>query len=134
MMLARVTLFLLVGFLVTPPRHAPMLSISVTADPASASAPLRVIASSGTVVASGRSYRAAGDTLRVIGAAELTTQDPIFVATFIADAPGGRVRASVRENGIETLQGRGDVVVIMRTPQGAQLQAMPVPPELRRTP
>jgi hypothetical protein len=127
MLVTRFTPLLFLSLVANPAHHTPTLTISVTADPVSPSAPLRIIASAGTVVAAGRSYRASSDTLRVTGSAELTTQDPIVVATFIADASGGRLRATVREDGVETLSGRADLILVVRTPQGAQLQAMPTP-------
>ena len=134
MLIGRFTPLVLLSLFAVPARRAPVLTISITSDPASATAPLRIIANTGTIVADGHTYRAASDTLRLAGSAELTTQDPVLVASFIADAPGGRLHATVRENGVETLQGRGDFIVVIRTPEGAQLQAMRTPPELRRAP
>jgi hypothetical protein len=99
-----------------------------------ASAPFRVIATSGTVVTGGQARKAVSDTLNVVGSAELTAQDPIVTATFVADRPNQRLSITVRENGVETLRGAGELVIVFRTPQGAQLQVTPVPPELRRSP
>jgi hypothetical protein len=45
-----------------------------------------------------------------------------------------RLWVSVRDNGVETMSGVGEPVIIFRTPQGAQLQVTPVPPEMRRSP
>ena len=103
---------------------APTLTVSISSDPISASAPLRVIATSGTIVSAAKSYRAASDTLRLVGNAELTTTDPVFAGTFIADAPGVRVAVTVRENGNLIASGEGEAIVVIRTPLGAQLQAM----------
>jgi len=135
MMLARVVpLFLLTTLAGPPARSTRVLTISVSTEPASATAPLRIIASSGTIASGGRSYRGSADTLRLTGSAEITTQDPIFIATFIADAPGARVGVDVREDGNRVVAGAGPAIVVIRTPMGAQLQAMPTPAELRRTP
>jgi hypothetical protein len=134
MIFTRVAPLVFLTLLAGPSPQAPTLTISVSSDPASASAPFRVIANGGTVVSGERSYRAAADTLRLAGSAELTSQDPVFVATFIADAPGGHLQALVRENGTLTMSGIGETIVVIRTPQGAQLQAMGRPAELRRAP
>jgi hypothetical protein len=99
------------------------LTVSISSDPASASAPLRVVASSGTVTSAAKSYQASADTLRLTGTAELTTSDPVFAGTFIADAPGARLSVAVRENGSLVASGVGEAIVVIRTPLGAQLQA-----------
>jgi hypothetical protein len=71
--------------------------------------------------------------LRLTGSAELTTRDPVFAGTFIADAPGARLSVSVRENGSPVASGEGQAIVVIRTPLGAQLQAMSAS-TLQRTP
>lgn len=111
-----------------PPRQTPLLTISVSSDPVSASAPIRVFSSAG------RTNGNAADTLRIMGTAEFSTKDPVFVATFIADSPSGHVSVSVREDGTLKASGVGEAVIVIRTPLGAQLQAMAVPAELRRAP
>jgi len=115
-----------------PAAHAPTLVITASMEPSSAA--FRVIATGGSLSAGGEVRRVASDTLHASGTAELTTADPIVTATFIADRPAQRIRVTVRQNGVETLQGSGDMIVVFRTPQGAQLQAMLVPPELQRAP
>ena len=135
MIFTRVAPLVFLTILTGPPRRTPVLTVSVSSDPPSASAPLRIIAASaGTVASGGRSYRGAADTLRLTGSAEVTSQDPVFVATFIADAPGARVSVAVRENGNLAASGTGEAIVVIRTPLGAQLQAMAIPVELRRAP
>jgi len=52
------------------------------------------------------------------------TEDRQFAGTFIADAPGVRVAVVVRENGNLVASGEGEAIVVIRTPLGAQLQAM----------
>jgi hypothetical protein len=133
-MFSRITAFVFLATLGGPPRQTPLLTISVSSEPVSASAPLRIIASSGTIVSRGQSYRASTDTLRVTGSAELTSTDPIVVATFLADEPRGRVSVEVREDGNRQASGTGEAIVVIRTPVGAQLQAMAIPAELRRKP
>jgi hypothetical protein len=134
MIFTRVAPLVFLTILAGPPRQTPILTVSVSSDPASNSAPLRIIASAGTIVSGGRSYRSSADTLRLTGSAEVTTRDPVFVATFIADTPGARISVVVRENGNPAASGVGEAIVVIRTPLGAQLQAMAVPAELRRTP
>ena len=112
----------------------PTLVISATADSTSSNAPFSVIATSGTLLADGQTHRAGGDTVHVLRTAELTTRDPIVTATFIADHPGQQVQVTVHEDGVLTMSSRADLVVVFRTPQGAQLQGMSVPVELRRKP
>jgi len=115
-------------------RTIPTLVISATADSTSSNAPFSVIATSGTLLADGQAHRAGGDTVHVVRTAELTTRDPIVTATFIADRPGQRVNVTVHEDGVLTMSSRADLVVVFRTPQGAQLQGMAIPAELRRKP
>jgi len=134
MLFTRIAPIVAFATLADAPRQTPILTIAVSSDPVSASAPLRIIASSGTITSAGQSYRAAADTLRVTGSAELTSHDPIVVATFLADAPGGRVSVEVREDGTRQTSGVGGAVVVIRTPVGAQLQAMAIPTELQRKP
>jgi len=117
-----------------PGRATPTLVIRASVDSLSSNAPFSVIATSGTLVADGQTHRAGTDTVHVLRAAELTARDPIVTATFIADRPGQRVQVTVHEDGVLTMSSRADLVVVFRTPQGAQLQGMAVPAELRRAP
>ena len=100
------------------------LTISISGSPVSSSAPLQVVASSGTIVSAGQSYRASADTLRLAGSAELTTRDPVFAGTFVAGASGNRLHVDVRVNGDIVASGTGEAIVVIRTPLGAELQAM----------
>ena len=134
MFIARFVPLVLLSLWATPPRPAPTLTITVTSDPPSSTAEIRIIAANGTLTSQGQTYRAASDTLRVRGTAELTTTDVITMATFIADQPGHRIRATVREGGTEALSARGELIVVTRTPGGPQVQAMAIPVELRRGP
>jgi hypothetical protein len=132
MQLTRIAPIVLAATLADSPRHAPLLTVSVSTSTASAS--FRIIASSGTVVSNGQSYRTSPDTLTVTGSAELTSKDPIFIGTFLADTPGSRVSVEVREDGNRQASGAGEAIVVIRTPVGAQLQAMAIPAELRHKP
>jgi hypothetical protein len=132
MLFTRIAPLVFLATLAHGPRQAPLLTVTVSSDAGSAS--LRIIASSGTVESNGQSYRASRDTLRVTGSAELTSKDPIFIGTFLADTPGSRINVEVREDGTRQASGAGEAIVVIRTPVGAQLQAMAIPPELRRKP
>jgi hypothetical protein len=118
----------------SPGRTTTTLVINARSDSTSANGPFSVIATSGRLLADGQTHRAGTDTVHVLRSAELTTRDPIVTATFIADKPGQRVAVTVHEDGVQTLSGRADLIVVFRTPQGAQLQGMILPPELRRSP
>jgi hypothetical protein len=117
-----------------PAQRASTLTITVTNDPPSSTAEIRVVATNGRISAAGQTSRATNDTVRVHGTVELTISDPITMATFITDQPGHRIRAVVQQDGAESLQGRGELIVVTRTPAGPQIQAMALPAELRRAP
>jgi hypothetical protein len=124
MIFARVVPLLVVAGFAAPPRTASTLTISVTSASAAIPTPVRVIANAGTVTNAGKTYRANMDTLRITGSAEFSTSEAVFAGTFLADISGARVSVTVRENGTLVASGEGEAIVVIRTPLGAQLQAM----------
>lgn len=106
-----------------PANHASTLSISITG--ASSTMPsFRVVANAGDLRSGGAAYRVAGDTLSLHADADLSTTEPVFAGTFIAEAPTSRISVVVREKGNVVAAGQGEAIIVIRTPLGAQLQAM----------
>jgi hypothetical protein len=91
---------------------------------------MRVIASGGIVKSGGRTYAAKSDTLRLSGTVEVAATEAVMIVSFIGDH-GQFLRASVTEGGVENYTGRGEMIVIVRTPMGVQLEAMKAPDDAR---
>jgi hypothetical protein len=123
MLVSKLALFALTPLVSGVPRRADVVVIAVHSDPADAGASLRIVASGGTVVAAGRTYRAGPDTIRVTSPAELRTTDPVMIVTFMAAAPTGRVSVQVNESSRDGPSGSGNVVIVVRTPMGIRLEA-----------
>src|SRR5579862_9634229 len=105
------------------PSRDPDLSVRVTGDSASAPVHIRAILTgwdegSAGVIASPSS---APGTLRALGPVQVHTGKPDAAATFIADVPGTTLHAIVRERERRTLEVRGEMIVVTRTPDGARI-------------
>ena len=109
--------------LLQPARLAPTLSISISGA-ASTMPSFRVVANAGNLRSGGTAYPVSGDTLLLHADADLSTTEPVFAGTFIAEAPTSRISVVVRENGNVVASGQGEAIIVIRTPLGAQLQAM----------
>jgi hypothetical protein len=110
-------------------------TIRVAAEgPDSGAAPLRVVATSGTLTAQGASQPAGPDTARVTGPVELVVTDSVGEATFVADRPDRRLHAVVLQGGKTSLEGWGSTVVVLWTPEGARVRAMAYPDPPQRAP
>jgi hypothetical protein len=55
----------------------------------------------------------------------------VSVVSFIADRPGAPVHVTARQGTDGPYKASGDMVVVIRTPLGVQVQAMHAPAELR---
>ena len=122
MIMIRVLSLAAFAVLFQPARLAPTLTISISG--ADSTASFRVVANAGNLRSGGTAYRVSGDTLRLHADADLSTTEPVFAGTFIAEAPTSRISVVVRENGNVVASGQGEAIIVIRTPLGAQLQAM----------
>lgn len=116
-----------------PPR-TPDLSIRVTGDSAAAPVPIRAILSGwdeGTARVIVSSEPAPGDTVQFLGPVQVHTGKSVAAATFISDLPGACLHAVVRETDRRTMEASGEMIVVIRTPEGAKVQAMNVPEALK---
>ena len=118
----------------TPASPATELSLHVSSLPGDSLTPIRFIASGGRI-ASGDTWRAVGrDTVRARTSLDFRTGEVVGIATVLVDHPKKYVHVVVKVGDDIVSEGTGEMIIVSRTPMGAQLIVTPIPVELQARP